>query len=62
MSKIVLENVNQMRAAMADGLEARNIGGAAWRHDIREGRRDDTPFMVGALIMAQVQALAQKAA
>lgn len=51
-------NIEQVRAAVADGLEARDIGGAAWRQDIREGRRDDTPFMVGALIWAQVQALA----
>ena len=55
---IVAESVNQVRATVADGLEARGIGGAAWRQDIREGRRDDTPFMVGALILAQVQALA----
>ncbi|MEC3912205.1 hypothetical protein U5A82_17500 [Sphingobium sp. CR2-8] len=49
--------IEHVRAAVADGLEARDIGDQSWRQDIREGRRDDTPFMIGALIWAQVQAL-----
>lgn len=52
-----MDNIESVRAAVADGLEARDIGMPAWRQDIREGRRDDTPFMVGALIWAQVQAM-----
>lgn len=51
-------SIEQIRAAVADGLEARDIGMPVFRQDIREGRRDDTPFMIGALIWAQVQALA----
>lgn len=47
-----------IRTAVADGLEARNIGMPSFRQDIREGRRDDTPFMIGALILAQVLAMA----
>ncbi len=49
--------IEEVRAALADGLEARDIGQPGWRKDIREGRCDDTPFMIGALIWAQVAAL-----
>jgi len=52
-----MQNIETVRSAVADGLKERNIGDDSWRQDIREGRRDDTPFMVGALIWAQVQAL-----
>ncbi len=52
-----MRDIEHIRAVVADGLEARDIGGLAWRQDIREGRRDDTPFMIGALIVAQVRAL-----
>ncbi|MGE6693369.1 hypothetical protein ACQKE8_13100 [Sphingobium limneticum] len=52
-----MDNIDHIRAAVADGLEARAIGLPPWRDDIREGCRDDTPFMVGALIWAQVTAL-----
>ncbi len=57
MRRLSMQNIERVRAAVADGLAAREIGGTAWRQDIREGRRDDTPFMIGALIWAQVQAL-----
>jgi len=50
--------IEAVRAAVADELEARGIGEPAWRKDIREGRRDDGPFMIGALIWARVQAMA----
>lgn len=50
--------IEAVRAAVADELEARGIGQPAWRQDIREGRRDDGPFMIGALIWARVAALA----
>jgi hypothetical protein len=49
--------IEDVRAAVADALAARGVGDDTWRADIREGRRDDTPFMIGALIWAQVQAL-----
>lgn len=50
-------DISDIRAAVADGLEKRDVGMPAFRDDIREGRRDDTPFMIGAIILAQVQAL-----
>lgn len=53
-----MEMIEAVRAAVADGLETRDIGQPGWRNDIREGRCDDTPFMIGALIWAQVTALA----
>lgn len=51
-------SIENVRAAVADGLDERGIGAPQFRDDIREGRRDDTPFMIGALIWAQVQAMA----
>jgi hypothetical protein len=42
--------IEVVRAAVANGLEQRDIGMPAFRDDIREGRRDDTPFMIGALV------------
>lgn len=50
-------DITDIRAAVANGLEQRDIGLPSFHQDIRDGRRDDTPFMVGALILAQVQAL-----
>lgn len=52
------ESIETIRAAVADGLEARGIGMPTFREEIREGRRDDTPFMIGAIIWARVQAMA----
>jgi hypothetical protein len=49
--------IKRVRAAVADDLDARGVGAPQFRDDIREGRRDDTPFMIGALIWAQVQAM-----
>lgn len=48
-----MDSINDVRAAVADALAARDIGQPAWRQDIREGRRDDTPFMIGALAIAE---------
>jgi len=48
-----MEHIEQVRAVVADALKARDIGQPAFWNDIRDGRRDDTPFMVGALIWAE---------
>lgn len=53
-----LDNIEAVRAAVADGLEARGHGNQQFLREIREGRRDDGPFMIGALIWARVQAMA----
>lgn len=45
-------------AAVASGLAERGHGNQQFLRDIREGRRDGGPFMVGALIWAQVQVMA----
>ena len=48
-----MTHIEQVRAAVADGLQARGVGNADFIADIREGRRDGTPFMVGAIILAE---------
>lgn len=52
-----MDQIESVRAAVADGLEARGHGNQQFLREIREGYRDDGPFMVGALIWAQVQAM-----
>ena len=53
-----MDHIETVRAAVADGLEARGHGNQQFLREIREGRRDDGPFMIGALIWARVQAMA----
>lgn len=48
-----MKNIEQVRAVVADALAARDIGMPEFRRDIREGRRDDTPFMIGAIAMVR---------
>lgn len=50
--------IDKVGAAVADRLEARGHGNQQFLREIREGRRDGGPFMVGALIWAQVQVMA----
>jgi hypothetical protein len=45
--------IEDVRAAVAEALQERDIGQPPFWNDIREGRRDDTPFMVGAMIWAE---------
>lgn len=52
-SEDMMTNIEQVRAVVADALTERDIGMPEFRRDIREGRRDDTPFMVGALAIAR---------
>jgi hypothetical protein len=49
----IMKQIEQVRAAVADALEARGIGLRHFHQEIREGRRDDGPFMVGALAWAE---------
>lgn len=48
-----MDSIKEVRAAVADALATRGIGQPSWRQDIREGRRDDTPFMIGAPAIAE---------
>jgi hypothetical protein len=45
--------IEDVRAAVAEALQERDIGQPPFWNDIRAGRRDDTPFMVGAMIWAE---------
>jgi len=45
----VMDHIEQVRAAVADALEERGISNKQFIAEIREGRRDDGPYMVGAL-------------
>jgi len=49
--------LEEVRETVATELEARGIGDRPFYEQIREGRRDDGPFMIGALAVAQLQAL-----
>lgn len=42
-----------VRQAVASALEARGIGTRQFFEEILEGRRDDGPFMVGAIAWAE---------
>ena len=53
-----MTKIEDVRVAVAEALEKRDIGQPPFWNDIREGRRDDTPFMIGALIWAEHIALA----
>ncbi len=47
-------NIEQIREAVADALEARGHGNREFLRSIREGRQDSGPFMIGALAVGQV--------
>jgi len=46
-------NIDAIRDAVAQELQSRGIGDRAFYEEIREGRRDDSPFMIGALAWAE---------
>ena len=47
-----MEHIDDIRDAVAEALKTRGIGNPAFLEEIREGRRDDGPFMIGALAWA----------
>lgn len=49
---LTLMKLEDVREAVVTELEARGIGNGPFYDEIREGRRDDGPFMVGALAVA----------
>jgi hypothetical protein len=53
-----MDTIENVRAAVADALERRGHGNLQFIREIREGRRDDGPFMIGALAWAKVASLA----
>ena len=49
-----MDTIENVRAAVADALETRGHGNLEFIREIREGSRDDGPFMIGALAWAKV--------
>lgn len=41
--------IEQVRAAVADALEARGHGNREFIRQVREGAQDDGPYMIGAI-------------
>ena len=54
---MVEDRIERLRAAVAAHLEAREIGDPAFYEEIREGKRDVGPFMVGAMAWEESLAL-----
>lgn len=48
-----MDQIEHVRAAVADALEARGLGNKEFIAEVREGRRDDGPYMLGALAWAE---------
>jgi hypothetical protein len=48
-----MPRLEDVRGAVADELERRGHPNREFIADIREGRRDDGPFMIGALAIAE---------
>jgi hypothetical protein len=48
-----MPRIEDIRAAVADALEAKGHGNREFLAEIRNGLRDDGPFMIGALIWAE---------
>lgn len=46
--------LEEIREAVAAELEARGIGDRPFYEEIREGRRDDGPFMIGAIAASRL--------
>jgi len=49
-----MQRIDDIRDAVAKALEARGLDNRNFLRDIREGRRDDGPYMIGALACAQL--------
>lgn len=47
-----MPKVEDIRVAVADELERRGLSNREFIAEIREGRRNDGPFMIGALAVA----------
>lgn len=44
--------IEDIRSAVADALEARGLNNRTFLREIRNGERDDGPYMIGALACA----------
>lgn len=50
-----MQRIDDIRAAVARALETRGLDNRKFLEEIREGQRDDGPYMIGALACAQLQ-------
>jgi hypothetical protein len=57
-----MNTLNQIRDAVASELETRGLDNRKFLREIRAGKRDDGPYMIGALAAARLAELAPKAA
>lgn len=48
-----MPRLEEVRAAVADELEARGLANRDFLREIRDGQRDEGPFMIGALAWAE---------
>ena len=49
-----MERIDDIRDAVAKALEARGFDNRKFLGEIRNGQRDDGPYMIGALACAQL--------
>ncbi|WP_395394891.1 hypothetical protein WBP07_06110 [Novosphingobium sp. BL-8A] len=49
-----MHNLNQIRDAVASELENRGLDNRKFLREIRSGKRDDGPYMIGALAAARL--------
>ncbi|AXB75487.1 hypothetical protein TQ38_002295 [Novosphingobium sp. P6W] len=47
--------IEDIRGAVADTLEARGLSNRTFLREIRTGKRDESPYMIGALACAAAQ-------
>jgi len=49
-----MEQINELRDAVASALEARGFDNREFLRQIRAGEQDDGPYMLGALAVARI--------
>ena len=49
-----MQRIDDIRAAVVKALEARGLNNRKFLGEIRDGQRDDGPYMIGALACAQL--------
>lgn len=48
-----MKQLNDIREAVASALEARGLANRDFLREIREGARDEGPYMIGAIAWAE---------
>lgn len=55
-----MNTIDQIRDAVATDLEQRGLDNRKFLREIRSGKRDDGPYMIGALAAARLAELSLK--